>query len=68
MSTEARADFSGTCEGCREIVIEPVGRDETWARCFAPGWCRGRVVGKNGRMLPYVPAWCPEMQGESEVV
>ena len=56
---EARADFSRTCEGCGKLENEPEGRGETWTKCMAPGWCRGRVVAKDGVFLPYVPAWCP---------
>ena len=59
----ACADWSRTCEGCAHIVNEPGPKDVLWARCFAPGTRRGYVVG-NGRFLPYIPAWCPMMQGK----
>lgn len=29
-------------------------------RCFAPGRCKGRVVGVK-RFDPYIPAWCPKL-------
>lgn len=59
-----RADFSRTCEGCGHVVREPEKSGELWARCFAPGPCRGYVVG-HAHYLPYVPAWCPLMRGEA---
>lgn len=30
-------------------------------RCFAPGRCKGRVVGVK-RFDPYIPAWCPKLK------
>ena len=57
------ADWSRTCEGCAHIVNEPGPKDTLWARCFAPGPRRGYVVA-NEHFLPYVPAWCPLMQGK----
>lgn len=60
----AGADWSRTCAGCGHIVNEPQPSGALWARCFAPGRCRGYAVG-NGRYLPYVPAWCPEMREDA---
>lgn len=63
----AGADFSRTCAGCEHIKTEPWPlkgsyRKETVAyRCFAPGPRRGYHMG-TGRLLPYIPAWCPLMQ------
>lgn len=59
------ADWSRTCAGCRHVINEEAPKGKLWARCFAPGWCQGYVVG-NGRFLPYVPAWCPLMQKEEK--
>lgn len=59
----AGADWTRTCEGCAYIVMEPGPKGALWARCFAPGRCKGYVVG-NKHFLPYVPAWCPLMQGK----
>lgn len=39
------ADFSHTCEGCEHVVTEPWAKDIISYRCFAPGRCKGRVVG-----------------------
>jgi len=63
MSREIRADFSRTCEGCAHAVNEPGPKGGLWARCFAPGPCRGYVVA-NKHFLPYIPAWCPLMDSE----
>ena len=65
------ADFTGTCEGCYHITTEPGAKDGgVLYRCFALGPCRGYVVSdRKGRILPYIPAWCPILrreQGESE--
>lgn len=60
MDKHMAADFSRTCEGCRHVEEEPGGKGNTVFRCFAQGAWQGYVVG-NGRFLPYVPAWCPEM-------
>lgn len=55
------ADFSRTCEGCEHVITEPGGKETNVFRCFAQGPRRGYTVGFN-RFLPYVPAWCPEME------
>ena len=46
------ADFSRTCEGCEHVVTEPWAKDILSYRCFAPGRCKGRVVGVK-RFDPY---------------
>ena len=59
------ADWSRTCEGCAHIRTESAAKAGTWHRCFAPGPRCGYVVSDSaGRFLPYVPAWCPLMQGK----
>ena len=61
------ADFSRTCAGCEYIRTEmwPLkggrGKEAESYRCFAPGPCQGYHMG-TGRILPYVPAWCPKME------
>lgn len=55
------ADFSHTCEGCEHVVTEPWAKDILSYRCFAPGRCKGRVVGVK-RFDPYIPAWCPKLK------
>lgn len=55
------ADFSHTCEGCEHVVTEPWAKDIISYRCFAPGRCKGRVVGVK-RFDPYIPAWCPKLE------
>lgn len=55
------ADFSHTCEGCEHVVTEPWAKDIISYRCFAPGRCKGRVVGVK-RFDPYIPAWCPKIK------
>ena len=55
------ADFSRTCEGCEHVVTEPWAKDILSYRCFAPGRCKGRVVGVK-RFDPYIPAWCPKLK------
>lgn len=57
-----RADFSRTGKGCDYVMDEPGGK-YLWARCNAPGPRRGYTVSERGRFLPYVPAWCPLMNG-----
>lgn len=57
----ASADFSRTCEGCSHLASEPWTKGKKWFRCFAPGPNKGYHVG-TGRVLPYVPAWCPEQK------
>ena len=47
------ADFSHTCEGCEHVVTEPWAKDIISYRCFAPGRCKGRVVGVK-RFDPYI--------------
>ena len=56
------ADFSRTCEGCEHVVAEPWIKDTLAYRCFAPGACRGYIVGIE-RFNPYIPAWCPKIGG-----
>ena len=58
---EMNADFSHTCEGCEHVVTEPWAKDIISYRCFAPGRCKGRVVGVK-RFDPYIPAWCPKLK------
>lgn len=41
------ADFTRTCEGCEHVVAEPCSKDTLSYRCFAPGRCKGRVVGMS---------------------
>ena len=60
------ADFSRTCEGCAHITAEDAGKGQLWHRCSAPGPRRGYTVSTAGRFLPYVPAWCPLMEGGKE--
>lgn len=59
------ADFSRTCEGCEHVVTEPWAKDILSYRCFAPGRCKGRVVGVK-RFDPYIPAWCPKLERSRE--
>lgn len=66
----AGADWTRTCKGCEHLRSErwPVkGSAETAKayRCFAPGKHYGYHVG-TGRLLPYIPAWCPKMEKETE--
>ena len=56
------ADFSRTCEGCEHVVTESWSKDTLSYRCFAPGRCKGRVVGVK-RFDQYIPAWCPKIGG-----
>lgn len=69
----ACADFSRTCKGCEYIQTGPWPvkgsySEETIAyRCFAPGPHQGYHIGTT-YLLPYVPAWCPLMEREKEVV
>ena len=63
--TTPGADWSRTCEGCRHVVEAawPVKgsyhETVTAYRCFAPGPPQGYHIGTE-RLLPYIPAWCPE--------
>ncbi len=59
----AGADSSRTCQGCEHVKSEPWAKRKTGYRCFAPGPYQGYHVG-TGRFLPYIPAWCPLMQGK----
>lgn len=59
------ADFSRTCEGCEHVVTEPWAKDILSYRCFAPGRCKGRVVGVK-RFDPYIPAWCSKLERSRE--
>lgn len=56
------ADYSRTCEGCEHIITEHLAKGKPAYRCFAPGKCKGYVVGVE-RFLPYIPAWCPKIGG-----
>lgn len=56
--TDARPDYTRNCGECPHIAAEEWAPGKVAYRCLAPGFRRGYVVG-NGRMLPYVPAWCP---------
>lgn len=56
------ADYSRTCEGCEHIITEHWAKGKPAYRCFAPGKCKGYVVGVE-RFLPYIPAWCPKIGG-----
>ena len=62
-----KADFTRTCAGCDAIVIEPGPKGEPWNRCFEDGPFKGYVVGIN-HFLPYIPAWCPRMIKNKEVL
>ena len=59
MSQSVKADFARTCEGCRFIATEQWPNGKQVFRCGADGRCKGYIVGIE-RLLPYVPAWCPE--------
>lgn len=69
---QKQANFSRTCEGCGYIRTErwpvKVSYSETTIafRGFALGPRRGYHMG-TARLLPYVPAWCPKMQGKEVV-
>ena len=56
------ADYTRTCKGCEHVVTESWIKDTLAYRCFAPGACRGYVVGIE-RFNPYIPAWCPKRGG-----
>lgn len=60
MKRTVKADYSHTCEGCRFLVTEPWLKDVLSFRCGADGRCKGYIVGIE-RLLPYIPAWCPQM-------
>lgn len=62
---EMNADFTRTCEGCEHVVTESWPKDTLSYRCFAPGRCKGRVVGVK-RFDPYIPAWCPKLERSRE--
>lgn len=67
------ADFTRTCAGCRHLQMElpEPARCRAASRkgarpeyyCEAPGPRRGYLMG-IGRVVPYVPAWCPEKAGK----
>lgn len=61
MKRTVKADYSRTCEGCRFLVTEPWLKDVQSFRCGADGRCKGYIVGIE-RLLPYIPAWCPELK------
>ena len=44
---------------CTEVLYA-WAKDTLSYRCFAPGRCKGRVVGVK-RFDPYIPAWCPKL-------
>lgn len=54
-----KADCSRTCKGCQHVVVGTWVKGDICYRCDAPGRNRGYVVG-IGRLLPYIPAWCPK--------
>lgn len=64
---EILADFSRTCEGCEHVKSVPwpvkgsYSKETVAYRCFAPGPRQGYHIGTS-RFLPYIPAWCPEME------
>ena len=45
MRGEILADFSRTCAGCEELVLEPWAKGKTGYRCGATGPRRGYTVG-----------------------
>ena len=65
MANNMGADWTRTCQGCRHVVeaLWPVKgsyhETVTAYRCFAPGPHHGYHIGTE-RLLPYIPAWCPE--------
>lgn len=61
MKRTVEADYSRTCEGCRFLITEPWLNDIPSFRCGADGRCKGYTVGIE-RLLPYIPAWCPELK------
>lgn len=61
MKRTVKADYSRTCEGCRFLITEPWLNDIPSFRCGADGRCKGYIVGIE-RLLPYIPAWCPELK------
>ena len=61
------ADYSRTCAGC-ECITEGAfatraNKNGTYYWCNAPaaGPWRGRVIGFNRRLEPFIPAWCPKL-------
>ena len=56
----------GSRIGCHRF--HAVGEDTavTAYRCFAPGPHRGYHIGTE-RLLPYIPAWCPERKKSSRI-
>lgn len=56
--------MTSTCGGCEYVVTEPWPRNQTALRCSAPGKYQGYVVGYD-RPLPYKPAWCPLLRGDT---
>lgn len=61
MSADIKADFTRTCEGCPHVLTETWEQGTVFYRCGAEGRCKGYIVGIK-RLMPYVPAWCPEME------
>lgn len=67
----AGADWSRTCEGCEYITAVPwpvrgnCHKETVAFRCFAPGTYRGYHMGTE-HLFPYVPAWCPKREGETD--
>lgn len=60
------ADFSHTCEGCEHVVTEPWAKDIISYRCFAPGRCKGRVVGGEAENAEKLLARMMKKYGISE--
>ena len=58
-------DYTRTCEGCEHVVSEAWVKDKLSYRCFAPGRCKGFIVGIE-RFNPYIPAWCPKLSNKQE--
>lgn len=60
--SEIKADITRTCEGCDKVTTEEWSGGKIGYRCGAPGPCKGYMVGIE-HFRPYVPAWCPKMEG-----
>ena len=50
-----------------QLVTEPWVKNQICFRCFGPGRCRGYIVGIE-RLVPYIPAWCPKLINNEEVL
>lgn len=72
MKNTRNADYTRTCAGCEYIIEETfatkANKNGTCYRCNAPaaGPWRGRVIGFDRRIEPYIPAWCPKLNEERE--